>query len=202
MGQASGLFAADADVDKTTGEATGERTLEVLSIDVGDYPYKASTPSGGLHLFYRYRPDLPRNSVKRLKGVDIRSEGGYVVAWHPEVLIAAQGAADLQGPPEALLDALAADRAKPVGGVAGSGFRNDAGNDGGASAQKALAEEIAALGATPKGGRDDAVNRCAFRLGQIVGGGYLDRDHVEAAIWAAAVANGVAAESPIKPAAA
>jgi putative DNA primase/helicase len=194
MGPASDLFAVDVDVDKETGETTGEGTLEGLGINVEAHPFQASTPSGGGHLFYQYRPDLPGNSVKGLEGVDIRSDGGYVIAWEPDALIAAHGAVDLGGPPQALLDALAADKAKPAGGVAGPGFRDDAGDRTSAWAQKALAEEIATLSTTPKGGRNAAVNRCAFALGQIVGGGHLDREHVKAAIWAAAMANGVAGE--------
>ncbi len=53
-----------------------------------------------------------------------------------------------------------------------------------------------ALRAAAKGGRNDAVNRCAYNLGQIVGGGHLDRARVEAEMWAAATANGLAAEEP------
>ena len=52
---------------------------------------------------------------------------------------------------------------------------------------KALGEELAALYATPEGQRNAQLNRAAFSLGQLVGGGVLDRGQVESALTAAAV---------------
>jgi hypothetical protein len=57
-------------------------------------------------------------------------------------------------------------------------------------ADKALADEIAVLAATPKGQRNEQLNKSAFSLGQIVGAGHLERGRVEVALLAAANANG------------
>lgn len=145
MGAASGLFVVDADIDKGTGAAVGEETLRALGLDVARHPFRAETPSGGAHFVFRWRSDLPGNSVKHLPGVDIRGEGGYVVAWAPETLIAAHEAADLEEPPMALLAALAEAKARPEGAAAGSGFRFDTGDAASAWAATALAAETAAL---------------------------------------------------------
>jgi len=58
-------------------------------------------------------------------------------------------------------------------------------------ARKALAGEIAALSAAPQGGRGERLNRSAFALGQLVGGGVLDRGEAVAGLLAACYANGL-----------
>jgi Protein of unknown function (DUF3987)/Bifunctional DNA primase/polymerase, N-terminal len=197
MGHASGLFAVDLDVDRTNGELTGAKTLEALGISISAQPCVARTRSGGLHIFYRHRPGLPKNSVKQLEGVDIRSEGGYVIAWSPKTLIEANGATDLQQPPSALLDALIRAKAKPHGGEADtSTFPSVVGVDDGsrAWAAAALDQEINALRATQEGGRNNALNRASFSLGQIVAGGHLDRGRVEQKLQEAALHIGLEKE--------
>jgi zinc D-Ala-D-Ala carboxypeptidase len=138
MGAASGLFAVDADVDRETGERVGEKTLCELGVDVGGYAHRASTPSGGLHLFYRWEPDWPKNSVKRLPGVDTRSDGGFVVAWEPDALVSARGDAELEGPPDPLLRALRDRLGKPL--IVRSAYRSPEHNRavGGATRSKHL----------------------------------------------------------------
>lgn len=51
---------------------------------------------------------------------------------------------------------------------------------------KALGEELAALYSAPEGSRNAQLNRAAFSLGQLIGGGVLDRRQVEAALTSAA----------------
>lgn len=64
------------------------------------------TPSGGAHVYCRYVPGLRNSAGKLGPGLDVRGEGGYVVAYDPE---AAQTA--LAGPlpelPKQFLDQLA-----------------------------------------------------------------------------------------------
>ncbi|MDF2234960.1 DUF3987 domain-containing protein [Albimonas sp. CAU 1670] len=191
-GAASGFFIADADIDDETGEATGEATLAALGIDAAHHRHSAPTLSGGRHFVFRWREGLPGNSTKTrngLAGVDIRSEGGYVVAWRPEALIAAKAADDLEDPPAALLAALRTKGAQEPTGERTAGF--DAPADASAWAEAALDAELRALRGTAPGGRNDALNRAAFSLGQIVGGGRLDRDRVEAELVAAALSIGL-----------
>lgn len=60
-----------------------------------------------------------------------------------------------------------------------------------AYAQTALANELAAIYKASNGARNDQVNKAAFALGQLVGGGELDRTTVEAALSSAGVSVGL-----------
>jgi hypothetical protein len=76
-GAASGFFVVD--IDPKHGGAT---ELQRLSDKHGDLfeTLTVITGSGGLHLYYRHVPWLG-NSVARIgPGIDIRSDGGYIVA--------------------------------------------------------------------------------------------------------------------------
>lgn len=210
MGAASGLFVVDADIDEQTGETTGEATLAALGLTPESHPHVGATRSGGWHFFFRWRGGLPGCSTKErngLAGVDIRSEGGYAIAWDAAALIRAAGAPDLPEPPEALRETLrAAKQERGAGANHGSGefydfntagpqrgVHMDAGSGDGARAwaEAALAAEIAALRASMPGGRNDALVRASFKLAQVVGGGLLDRARVEAELMAAALATGL-----------
>jgi putative DNA primase/helicase len=57
--------------------------------------------------------------------------------------------------------------------------------------QAALSEEIDSLRTTKPGSRNHALNRAAFSLGQLVGGGALPRSEVEHELHAASVSNGL-----------
>ena len=75
-----GLFAIDLDVDDDAGE-DGVGTLRAWEREHGELPLTvtAVTGRGGMHLFYR--SDSPVGcSVNKELGVDIRGEGGFVVA--------------------------------------------------------------------------------------------------------------------------
>jgi hypothetical protein len=59
---------------------------------------------------------------------------------------------------------------------------------------KALENEIQAVAQAGKGGRNDQLNRSAFSLGQLVGGGHLKHDPVVKALYGAATRNGSVAD--------
>src|SRR5262249_27370545 len=74
----------------------GISNLSVVDIDVKHSEAKAwfdsnrlrlgrtrvhRTRSGGLHLLYRYQPGLRCSAGKLVRGVDIRSDGGYIIWW-------------------------------------------------------------------------------------------------------------------------
>lgn len=62
---------------------------------------------------------------------------------------------------------------------------------GGAYGRAALDTELRELRATPKGGRNDALNRAAFACFQLVEAGELDEAEVEERLWEAARATGL-----------
>jgi hypothetical protein len=69
---------------------------------------------------------------------------------------------------------------------------------GDAWAQQALQEEVANVSDAPEGQRNDTLNKAAFALGQIVGGGGLERNAVEAALLGAALHCGLGEEEARK----
>jgi hypothetical protein len=73
-GQASGFDVLDIDEG-------GEEALTELEAQFGKLPetIEALTGGGGRHLLFRHREGV-RNSTKKLPGLDVRGEGGYIVA--------------------------------------------------------------------------------------------------------------------------
>lgn len=63
--------------------ADGYASLAALETENGKLPntLTAATPSGGLHIWFKLSPGVTvRNAVGFMPGLDVRSEGGYVVA--------------------------------------------------------------------------------------------------------------------------
>ena len=79
-GMSGGLVVIDCDYDEARGE-DGMRTVRSFEAANGEFPDSAcvSTPRGGEHLYFL--TDEPFDcSVNSDEGVDIRADGGYVVA--------------------------------------------------------------------------------------------------------------------------
>ena len=121
----------DADLDKETGEALGEASLAAFGLTPASHAHAVPTRSGGWHFVLPWTAEFPGNTAKRLPGVDARGEGGYVVAWEPDVLIAAHGDPWADGAPSALLAAFTAKERRrekpPCDDAERSGFRFDMG---------------------------------------------------------------------------
>lgn len=74
-GEKSGLIVLDFD---TKGGKRGLDTHRMIDDTFGVQTLTSRTPSGGFHQFFKHRSGL-KNAVERLPGVDIRTDGGYVV---------------------------------------------------------------------------------------------------------------------------
>jgi putative DNA primase/helicase len=61
-------------------------------------------------------------------------------------------------------------------------------------AEAALSDELRTLAGAAQGTRNDQLNRSAFSLGQIVGGGYLSQHEVETALYNACITNGLVSD--------
>ena len=80
----NGLVVIDIDVK---AGIDGKATLQALELQYGQLPptLTVSTPSGGLHLYYRYPANVPISSKAgklgdtKTEGLDVRADGGYVV---------------------------------------------------------------------------------------------------------------------------
>ncbi len=179
------------DVDPAHG---GLDSLQKLREQYGALPhtFTVATGSDGLH-FYFAHPNvrIPNDAGRRLgPGLDIRGDGGYVIA--PPSLHASgrryhitsdEPLADL---PSWLLELLKEQEQPRPSIVPRRPVR--ASNRW---ALSALEDELDELHRAPVGARNFTLNRCAFKLGQIVGGGSLDYDAVEMALIDTGIAIGL-----------
>jgi len=169
------------DVDPPHG---GDDSLRALLSGHGPLPDTAvvRTGSGGRHLYFAHPGRAVRNSAgTRLgPGLDVRADGGYVIAPPSRH---ASGAAYSWGParqlaplPGWLIDRLVAPEHKPAPAPDASQLRHD--DSASAWASTAVAGELERIAQAEVGQRNHVLNRAAFVLGQIVGGGHLDRADV------------------------
>jgi len=183
-----------ADVD---GE-DGVEALRAILTDAGGPPGSgplARTGGGGWHLLFA--PTGYGSPKRVLSGVDWRGRGGYVLVapslhpsgrcyrWvrplTPALPLAPAALRALLAPPPA-------PAPRPLGPAVAT--------LGGGYGPAALAAESARVRATPPGGRErkgrnDALNRAAFKLGQLVHAGVLDGAVVVAELLDAATAAGL-----------
>jgi len=187
-GARSGLLVIDVD------GAAGEATLHQLETAHAPLPAtRQQRTGGGRHLLFAHpgRP-VPNSAGKLGEGVDVRGDGGFIVAapsrhhtgavytWtHPLPVAPTPGwLLNLLDPPTA---APAAPAVVPVGEGVRSRY-----------ARAALAREADRVRAAQPGGRNATLNAAAFALGTLVGAGTLTDADVHAALLPAAAAAGLA----------
>jgi len=175
-GPASGVWALDPDVDPVK-QLDGIAALHQLVAQYGSLPQTLTsiTPRGGKHLFFAWDPNVDiRNSESKVgPGIDVRGNGGYVILppsrngtggayqWDPN-------SPRIFAPAPPWLIALA--KAKKVS----------------AYAKAALERECKTVAAALPGTRNSTLNKAAFNLGQLIGGGALDEQEVRDRLFEAA----------------
>jgi hypothetical protein len=150
-----------------------------------------STPSGGRHLYFRAPATLISNSAGRLaRNIDVRADGGYVVA--PGSQVGGRQYQARNAVPPVLLPGWLTDKLtrKPPPAVPRQ-VRNVDMARGRAWAMTALRNEALAVATAVDGTRHDQLNRSAFSLGQLVGSGLLPAQAVEASLANAAMQSGL-----------
>jgi hypothetical protein len=112
-GKASGWLVLDRD-DRHGGDAS----LSALVEQHGDLPptQQAATPSGGAHYVFTYPADIHiGNSAGKLgKGLDVRGEGGYIIAPGCDPARRWVNALDEGEAPEWIIEALLSEKHEPV----------------------------------------------------------------------------------------
>jgi hypothetical protein len=170
-GEKTGFFALD--IDNKPGGANGFDWLAEMEAEHGPLPDTArvTSPNGGLHIYYKYVVGT-RNRGALGAGVDIRSEGGYVLAagstmangrsykWETDTR-------EIADAPAWLLDLLLPKSAPAHTQYSLSAATNNAYVDA------AVDRELADLAGAPMGTRNNALNDAAFSIGTIVGAGAL-----------------------------
>ena len=169
LGLRTGVEMDVADIDSAEGWH-GLRHLLGGNLPAGP---RVRTGSGGWHFWFR--PMEFGNRVRLLPGLDWRGTGGYVVA--PPSRHVHGDYRWMRGPGTELPSASPALRALIEGPtVAPAARRSIAHPD--RYAQAALTAEADRVARAPVGSRNDTLNRAAFALGRLVGGGLLDAGQV------------------------
>lgn len=190
-GAISGLVVVD--IDPAHG---GNESLDAIIAAHGPLPHGRAvrTGSGGAHLYLAHpgHPVRNDNGTRLGAGIDIRGDGGYVIAppsRHPtgRTYSWVAGATEIPAMPEWLLHTLRAPERPTV--PRETTWPAPAGAD--AWARAALRDELALVSTAPEGRRNHTLNRAAFSLGQIVAAGALDQHDVETGLLDAASAAGL-----------
>jgi hypothetical protein len=176
-GTPSSIFILDIDGD------LGAASLREIESKHGALPATLISITGnGRHHWFIADGPIPCSTSKIGTGIDVKADAGYVVApasIHPSGKIYqwADSAIRPAHAPDWLVHLARAAKPLPISERACAIIRPTNGQPG-AYGRAALESEIAALAAAAPGRRNHALNRCAFRLFQLVGGGELDRDQV------------------------
>ena len=186
-GAISELVVLDLDSADAITEAERRGLPDTLTVRTGK----------GRHVYFRHPGHSVNNRAGFLPGMDIRGDGGYIVApgsIHPSGAVYAwenpPGQFEIADMPEWLLEALegagkAAEPAPPVPmHRAPIKRQTDSGNNNWATA--ALNSELRELASSPEGQRNHRLNIAALKLGQIVAGGRLDAQMVTEQLGAVA----------------
>ena len=190
-GAVSGLVVVDIDPDHG-----GVATLRELVDSHGPLTRGpvVRTGSGGWHAYFRHPGQKVRNSAgTRLgAGVDVRADGGYVIAPPSRHASGRQYRWDATDEPPVLDDWLLRRLVAPQH-LERSQFTEPIRLDAAVSAwaRSALNDEAARVRCAASGSRNHTLNRAAFCLGQIVGAGVLDAALVERTLTASALAVGL-----------
>lgn len=194
-----GLVVIDLDVDPSKG-LDGVAELAKLEAGLGTLPATAtvSTPRGGQHRYFRVPADtVIRNSASKLgPGIDVRGEGGYVVAppsrlpdercwsWEHDN----HGIADL---PEEWLAELTTPASAPPCTPPPAYVRARANGATSPWGRTRLEANVAEVTCAAPGSRNVTLNEAAFKVGQAVGSGHIDEEEALNALLDAAVGAGL-----------
>jgi hypothetical protein len=191
-GDKIGAFVVDLDIKPGVGD--GHEWLADMEAEHGPLPLtaRAKTMGGGTHIFFRH-VDGVRNRGRLGVCVDIRGQGGYIVAPGSQATDGRSyewlNDAPIADAPDWLLALLLPP---PV-----TNARHDyaySRGDNEPYVERAVELELSRLSSTGRGNRGYQLNASAFSLGQLVGAGALSRREAEAGLYDAAAACGVLAK--------
>jgi hypothetical protein len=161
--------------DRVPGHGT-DVLAELCRAHGEPYPaatYAVATPSGGHHLYFSAPESRVRNSAGRLGPlIDVRADGGYVVAAGSRIGRRAYVVMDEIGPAPlpAWIAGLLEDKPMPAAPLPPFAPGSQQGT---AYAMAALRDETRRVAAARPGTRNTTLNRAAFSLGQLVAAGLL-----------------------------
>lgn len=170
-----GLVVIDLDVK---GGTDGVQSFTDWAAEHGlEWTSTTRTASGGAHVYLR-ATEAYRNRAGMLPGVDVRADGGYVVAYD-----AVPPLTDLPQLTEPLARLLPSRSEKDDQGAAARAI-------GPAGVATAFDFEVMRMQSAQDGERNHVLNATAYNLGQLVGD-HLDEDEVREALTHAALEAGL-----------
>jgi hypothetical protein len=194
-GAVSGLWVLDID-------SGGEDHLRRLEAEQGKLPLtrKVITGRGGRHLWFKYTEPVQCSAGRVAPHVDVRGDLGYCVS-PPSIHENGRRYEWLTDPATPVPIApgwlVALTRKKPPISERAR-VRTPRSSYPGAYGAAALNAEVAALATAMPGTRNDALNRAAFALFQLVAGGELDAGVVEDRLVQACHVNGLIADDGLR----
>ena len=207
-----GLIVLDGD---RHGGPDGRTALrELLLAQHGEYNGRATpgaiTPGDGAHIYFNQNGHAFGNGRGKLpEGIDVRGCGGYVICPYAVLpdgrryhivkgmadLIGAYQAGTVPPIPSGIVKLL--EKPKPEHPRANGSTGNSSTGNGSreaAYAQAALDGIAAELAGAAQGGRNNALNAAAFRMGTMIARGWIGRADVGDALYAACQANGLVSD--------
>jgi AAA domain/Bifunctional DNA primase/polymerase, N-terminal len=204
-----GLIVIDA--DRHNEKEDGVETLRKLCAERGDLPPHpwARTANNGEHHYFKQPPDRKIGNKKIGPGLETRgfkseNDGGYVIApgsrlsdgrrWQcgegsPSLLEGYQAGA-IPAAPAWLLDSTSERQQRAYTNGGGPQDRDSRSREA-VYAQAALDGVAAELARAEPGGRNNALNAAAFRMGTMIARGWIARADVGDALCAACQQNGL-----------
>jgi len=181
-GIVSGIFVVDFDSHEAFQEAQ-DRGLGAGVI---------AKSGRGYHVYYRHPEWTVKTTTEILDHVDIRSDGGYIVA--PPSVHESGSTYDWVDDPTGIATAYMPDwlsqllAADAEGSSPSSATAQDVDH---AWAIKALEDEAVLVRIAPNGKRNDQLNASAFKMGQFAGANLIDTELAKATLLSAAMMNGL-----------
>lgn len=174
-GAVSKIVVVDADSEMSVAWAEGSLPAT---------PWKVQT-ARGWHYYYRHPQSNQPNLGEALGGLHFRGDGGYVVgpgSVHPDGPVYTPQ--NWPWKPDDIVPVF--DRAAIV-----DESRKSSGGGGKSYVQTAVEYECRAVSSATEGARNTVLNKAAFALGQLVGGGAIGREEVERSLTIAAQMSGL-----------
>lgn len=177
------------------GAAGGVDVLEALAVRAGQpapwRTYTVSTPSGGLHLYFAAPEGQPLRNTAGTAGaglgwkIDTRAHGGYVVAAGsvgPAGMYRVVNNEPVAALPQWLADALAKPLPSPAAPSAFTAGVERSDRRASAYVRAIVEDEAQAVRTAAVGTRNHTLNRAAWTLGRLVGGGELTEEDARVAL--------------------
>lgn len=182
-GERSGVVVIDIDVKSGVNGFASLAGVELSGPQV-------QTPSGGLHYYLAHPGKHTPNKAGVRPGIDIRGDGGYVVAPPSEIEgVAYTWKVGLSTGYGDYVE-LAPKRERPRRDDSPRRVAEGTTRYG----ERALEEECSEVERASEGTRNDRLNQAAFAIGQLVAGGEITEDDGARALYSAAVNCGLVAD--------